>query len=285
MSVVVPVLDDAAALRRCLASVAVQTVPVDEVVVVDNGSTDDSAAVAAAAGAVVLHEPVPGITAAASRGYDAATGDLIARIDADSALPPGWVARALRAFDDPRVVAVSGPGRFRGLDPVRGAFWQVVYMRAYFVLMWSALARPPLFGSNAVFTRAVWQRVSARVDRPDAELHDDVDLSLHLDPAWRVVYDGRLRAVVSSDPLRDRHGLVVRTTKALHTMRRHGRAGLPWYRWLRRGFTTLRAPAVPSVAVGWPGGREPEREPRLEADGSARGHDRNGGTARTATTD
>ncbi|PZE76276.1 glycosyltransferase [Curtobacterium sp. MCBD17_019] len=290
---VVPVLDDASVLRRCLASVAVQTVPVDEVIVVDNGSTDDSVAVALAAGATVLHEPVRGIAAAASCGYDAASGDVIARVDADSVLPPDWVDRALRAFEDPRVVAVTGPGRFRDLGPIPRAFWQLAYMRAYFVLMWLALARPPVFGSNTAFTRAAWTRVSARVDRRDPALHDDVDLSLHLDPAWRVVVDPGLRAEISSDPLRDRRGLVVRTRKALHTLGSHGRAGLPWYRWFRRGFTMLRAPAVPSRAVGWPGSPVaagqtpsapglPEHEPRLRGTGTAPGHDRGGDAAPTA---
>jgi len=43
--VVIPVLDDAAALRRCLAAIAAQTRRTDEIVVVDNGSSDDTAGV------------------------------------------------------------------------------------------------------------------------------------------------------------------------------------------------------------------------------------------------
>ena len=42
ISVVIPCLNDADLLRRCLVSLAAQEVPADEIIVVDNGSTDDS---------------------------------------------------------------------------------------------------------------------------------------------------------------------------------------------------------------------------------------------------
>lgn len=40
LSVVIPVKDDAAELRRCLRALARQTLPPDEIIVVDNASTD-----------------------------------------------------------------------------------------------------------------------------------------------------------------------------------------------------------------------------------------------------
>ncbi|HHX85985.1 MAG TPA: glycosyltransferase, partial [Actinomycetales bacterium] len=46
VSVVIPVLDDAAELAGCLAALAAQTRPPDEVVVVDNGCRDASASIA-----------------------------------------------------------------------------------------------------------------------------------------------------------------------------------------------------------------------------------------------
>ena len=72
VSVVIPVRDDAEMLARCLAALAAQTRPADEIVVVDNGSSDDSASVARSAGARVVAEATPGIPQAASTGYDAA---------------------------------------------------------------------------------------------------------------------------------------------------------------------------------------------------------------------
>ncbi|WP_022903825.1 glycosyltransferase family 2 protein [Curtobacterium sp. B8] len=234
VTVVVPVLDDAEQLRTCLAAIARQTRSAEEVVVVDNGSSDDSVRVALDARARVVREAFPGIAAAASTGYDAATGDVIARIDSDTVVPEDWLGRALPWFADPLVTAVAGPGAFRGLGPVASAFWRTAYMRAYFVLMAGALGRPPLFGSNALFRRTAWLAVRHRVHRHDPMVHDDVDLSLQFDPRWRTVLDRALVVSVSGDPVRDRSGMLRRVQRAVHTFAVSWRRAVPPARLLRR---------------------------------------------------
>ena len=75
------VKDEAAHLRRCLASIRDLC---DEIVVVDTGSSDDSVAVAQAHGAVVLHRPWDGdFSAARNLGLDHISADWILYIDAD----------------------------------------------------------------------------------------------------------------------------------------------------------------------------------------------------------
>jgi glycosyltransferase involved in cell wall biosynthesis len=241
VSVVIPVRDDAEHLRRCLVALAAQSVPADEVLVVDNGSRDDSAAVAAAAGAVVLTERVRGIARASSLGYDRASGDVIVRLDADSVPPPGWIADALRLLEAPDVVAVTGPGRPRAGGPLLRWVWDVVYMRPYFSLMWAALGRPPLFGSAAAMRRSTWTAVRDRVHRTDPEVHDDVDLSMQLDPAWRVVADRSLTVQVSARPLSGLASVALRTRRAFHTFRVNGRRANPVRRWARRSRAALSA--------------------------------------------
>ncbi|TFD74986.1 glycosyltransferase family 2 protein, partial [Cryobacterium fucosi] len=68
ISVVIPCYNDAGFLAVCLAALAAQTRPADEVIVVDNRSTDASAAVARAAGARVVPAPAPGIWPTAAAG-------------------------------------------------------------------------------------------------------------------------------------------------------------------------------------------------------------------------
>src|SRR5947209_4101773 len=115
LSVVIPVKDDAVPLAACLRTLEAQRQPPHEVIVVDNGSADGSREVAITWGARLLSEPAPGIGAAAATGYDTATGDLIARLDADTQLGPGWTARALRDFAElPDLDGVTGPAVFTG---------------------------------------------------------------------------------------------------------------------------------------------------------------------------
>jgi glycosyltransferase involved in cell wall biosynthesis len=240
VSVVIPVRDDAEHLRRCLRALAAQSRPADELVVVDNGSTDDSAEVARTAGAVVRTEPVRGIARASSLGYDTATGDVIVRLDADSVPPPGWIAAALDLLDDLSVVAVTGPGRPLDAGPLVRALWPVLYMQPYFVLMRGALARPPLFGSAMAFRRSTWLAVRGRVHRDDAEVHDDMDLSMQFDPAWRVLADRRLTVQVSARPFSSLPSALLRTRRAFHTFRANGRRASPTRRWARRVRVALR---------------------------------------------
>ncbi len=240
VSVVVPVLDDAAHLRRCLSALEAQTRPADEVVVVDNGSSDDSAAVARAAGAVVCTEPVRGIARASSRGYDTAEGDVIVRLDADSVPPPHWIATALDLLEDPDVVAVTGPGRPSDAGALVRVVWPVLYMRPYFVLMRGALSRPPLFGSAMALRRSTWLAVRDRVHRDDPEVHDDIDLSMQFDPEWRVLADPALTVRVSARPFASLPSAVRRARRAFHTFRVNGRRGSPPRRWARRLRTDWR---------------------------------------------
>nr|WP_277613042.1 glycosyltransferase family A protein [Cryobacterium algoritolerans] len=118
MSVVIPCCNDADFLVVCLAALAAQTRLADEVIVVDNRSTDASAAGARAAGARVVPAPSPGIWPAAATGFDAASSEVIARLDADSIPPADWLARIDATLSEsPEVDIITGPGDFYDCSP------------------------------------------------------------------------------------------------------------------------------------------------------------------------
>jgi glycosyltransferase involved in cell wall biosynthesis len=234
VSVVIPVKDDAPLLRACLAGLAAQSVLPFEVIVVDNGSVDDSAAVAVAGGASVVSEPSPGIAAAASTGYDAVLGDVIARLDADSVPPGDWIERIVATLDDPSVHAVTGPGAFPDLSGPRLFLARVVYMEAYFVLVGSALAHWPLFGSNFAMRADAWRSVRCDVHRDDPEVHDDMDLSVYLGRSHRIRLDRALVVPISSRPFSGIASMWRRTRRAFHTLRVGGGDAWPVRRWRAR---------------------------------------------------
>lgn len=233
VSVVIPVRDDAAELATCLRLLADQTVAPLEVVVVDNGSTDDSAAVARAHGARVVAEPRVGIPSAAATGYDAARGEVIARLDADSRPGRDWVAEVARSMTDPGVDAVTGGGRFHDLPPLLRQLATLVYLGAYFALTHLALGHLPLWGSSMAVRRSSWERVRDRV-HTDADVHDDLDLAFALGPEARIRFVRRLRVGVSGRSVRGLPQLRRRLDRAVTTLRLNWAVRPPWERWQAR---------------------------------------------------
>src|SRR4051812_24373156 len=107
-SIVIPVYNEAERLAACLRSIANQAVTPDEVIVVNNNSNDGTAAIARSFDFVrLLSEPRQGVVHARNRGFNAAHGDIIGRIDADTLLPRNWVSQVQSIFNDPTVDAVS----------------------------------------------------------------------------------------------------------------------------------------------------------------------------------
>ena len=103
VSVVIPCLNEAANIRRCVeeARAAMDAAGIDgEVVVVDNGSEDDSAALATEAGARVVHERRRGYGNAYLAGLAAAEGDYIVMADADLTYDFAEVPRFVAELDD-----------------------------------------------------------------------------------------------------------------------------------------------------------------------------------------
>ncbi|HEV7740920.1 MAG TPA: glycosyltransferase family A protein [Pseudolysinimonas sp.] len=230
ITVVIPVRNDAAMLSTALDALKRQQRRADEIVVIDNGSSDASAAIATAAGARVITEPVRGIPSATSAGYDAATGDLIARIDADTIVHPSWLARIDDAFTaDPGLSMLTGGARFYGSTALVHRLGEVLYIGGMYWSMTPYLGHPPVFGSNFAMRREVWSELSDEVHRENG-IHDDLDLSLHVKPWMRVEYDRGLVVQISARPFSTVGGLARRIAWVIPTLRNHWPEESPWGR-------------------------------------------------------
>ena len=219
VSVVIPALNDAAMLEACLRALALQTRRADEIIVVDNGSTDDTADVARRHGAIVVPEPLRGIFPATARGFDAATGDILARLDADSVPPPDWIERIVPPFErNPSLAALTGPGTFYGSSPLVHWLAEHLYIGGYTWFCGMVLGHAPLFGSNLALRASAWQRLRLTVHRDVREIHDDLDLAYHIEPDMDVLWDDTLRVGVSARPFASASGFWRRIRWAFGTL-------------------------------------------------------------------
>ena len=90
LSIIIPTFDAGATLDHCLAALG-PTAAAEEIVIVDGGSADDSRTIAQAAGArLILSARGRGVQLA--NGADAARGDWLLFLHADTILDPGWRA-------------------------------------------------------------------------------------------------------------------------------------------------------------------------------------------------
>lgn len=112
ISVITATWNCAHTVADCLASVAAQTYPHREHVVVDGASTDGTLAVLEAHRpqlAVLQSEPDRGIYDALNKGIGLARGDVLGFLHADDLYAhPEVLARVAAAFEDPAVCAVYG---------------------------------------------------------------------------------------------------------------------------------------------------------------------------------
>lgn len=230
ITVVIPVRNDAAMLTTALESLGAQHRPPDEILVVDNGSSDASADVARAAGARVVPEPVRGIPSATATGYDAARGDIIARIDADTICPPDWLARIDRRFSrEPDLDLITGDAWFYGASDLVHRLGETLYIGGMYWAVTPYLGHPPVFGSNFAMRREVWKELGPEVHRGNG-IHDDLDLSLHVRPWMRVEHDRELVVGISARPFATLSGLSRRLSWVVPTLRNHWPEDAPWAR-------------------------------------------------------
>jgi glycosyltransferase involved in cell wall biosynthesis len=180
ISIIVPAYNEERYLARCLESIAAQTHKPHQVIVVDNASTDRTAAVARKFPFVtVVRESHRGRAFAQAAGFNAATGTVLARIDADAVLPPDWTARIAAYFDHPGALqtAWTSCAHFYNVRFPR----LVSYMYGWigFSLNRFFAGHASLWGSSMALPRALWQTVEPEVCQR-ADLHEDLDLSIHL---------------------------------------------------------------------------------------------------------
>lgn len=123
VSIIIPVYNSRKYLRRCLDSIAAQSYPDREIIIVDDGSTDGSADICRAfandnPATKVIHRPNGGLSCARNTGLDYAQGDYVTFIDADDLINSTYIQELMDVAKDTRADIVAGLMMdFSGNDP------------------------------------------------------------------------------------------------------------------------------------------------------------------------
>ena len=134
VSVVIPAYNEENYLPSCLESIRKQDYTGEyEVIVVDNACTDNTAKIALDWGAKVVYESKRSPACARQKGAEAATGEIIAFIDADTQAPAYWLSTMVSRFvREPGTVSITGPyaycdaGRFTKITSYIGNFISII---------------------------------------------------------------------------------------------------------------------------------------------------------------
>jgi len=201
LSIIIPAYNEEAHLGACLQAIADQTDPPDEVIVVDNNSIDKTAEIARSFPFVkLLHEKCQGLRATRSRGVNAAMGDIIGRIDADTHLGPGWARAARQIFADPSVMGAVGPVYYHDMPFKQLFFFGDRWIRS---MLFAINRSTVLFGSNMAFRKSAWDDVQDSLCT-EGEFFEDYDLTIHLqERGHKLVYGPHLKAGASARRLDD----------------------------------------------------------------------------------
>jgi glycosyltransferase involved in cell wall biosynthesis len=250
ISVIIPHLNQPAALEACLSSLERQVLNRDlfEVVVVDNGSaTVPTDIVARHPGAQLLSEPAPGPGPARNAGVGAARGEVLAFIDADCRADPDWLSSILNAL------LTSKPGTILGGD-VR--IWQAADTTLNAVAAYESVFayRFKLYierhGYSGTGNMAVFRRDFDRVGRfAGVDVAEDMEwgqravragLQFQYTPDMIVYHPAR-------NSLRELYAKWDRQIAHYRNMAERKRA---WQlRWIARALLVLASPAAGAVTV------------------------------------
>ncbi|MFW0786837.1 glycosyltransferase family 2 protein [Gordonia sp. CPCC 206044] len=187
LSVVIPVFDEQDTIGECLARLTDQIDHIAEIIVVDNNSTDASMAIVGGRAEGhpeirIIREPCQGLVFARNAGLDAATGELIARIDADTRVGARWAETIVDFFGsdiEHKWSALCGRGEAYGV-PLAGRFdrWKIkIHPLGRRRAHRTVTDIPVLYGSNMVVRRDTWERIRSRVSMR-RDIFEDVDMGL-----------------------------------------------------------------------------------------------------------
>ncbi len=195
LSIIIPTLNEEAALPQTLANVAKLSPAPSDIIIADAGSTDETVVLAEASGARVLKNLSRGRAGQMNAGADAATGDLLCFLHADTIVPADFVSCAETVLNDPKTALAGFISVMRGEQGVRRVttahnFIKTWYAPLFFRPFSYARGARLLFGDQVMICRRADFDAIGGWD-PNQAIMEEADLCLRMVRGGR----GRVRQV------------------------------------------------------------------------------------------
>jgi glycosyltransferase involved in cell wall biosynthesis len=225
VSVVIPAYNEEDTIERCVSSCFNQTVQPHEVIVVDNMSTDRTKEIVTnykekhnLSNLILLEQnEIQGRSQTRDVGFNAATGTILGRIDADSMLSRTWVEEVIKCFNRTKADALTGPVTYYDMPIRRVALVGDNFSRK--VANRIVGKQKLLFGANMALTTDCWHIIKDKIHDDVGDLyHEDIDMAIHIViEEQKIEYAPKVVALISArritDNLRDYHDYIKRFTR------------------------------------------------------------------------
>lgn len=205
LSFVIPAFNEEILIGECLTSVCtlVAKHPLHaqmEIIVVNNASTDKTKQIAESfEGVKVVDEPQKSLYKARRAGAAVAKGKILAHIDSDTVLTDIWIDAALKHFNNPKVVALSGPYSYRDVSGIDRIIIEVFYragMISYYANKYFGKGGAIIQGGNFLVLKAAWDKLTNHSDSVTFYGEDTI-LAKELSKMGEVPFDFKLKILTS----------------------------------------------------------------------------------------
>lgn len=203
-SIVIPCYNEEKTLPFLLESLKQLDYPSQEfeVIIVDNNCTDQTVLVAQRWGVnKIVKEERQGLTWARQKGFLAASGEIIACLDADCRVPSDWLKKAEKYLQKPNVVAASGPYDYfdasvffrRTSFLFQSIFYPIIPPFLHFIFRKPAAI---IIGGNCFIKKSILEKIGG-FDTSVKFWGEDVMTALRLAKEGRVIFSSQLKVLSS----------------------------------------------------------------------------------------
>ena len=206
LAFVIPAYNEEALIGKCVESVLAEVKRSGgrdiDVVVVNNNSTDRTARGGRAATPAYGWSTKSRRASVSARdgGFKATTAELVANIDGDTIVPPGWLDTVFSEFEkDPKLVCLSGPYVYYDLSPWNRFLITLFYgltKLIYWVNRYVLRVGSVVQGGNFVFRRDAWIKAGG-FNRAIKFYGEDTDVAVRLSKVGGVKWTFRLKMLTS----------------------------------------------------------------------------------------